>query len=195
MNAKVELRQRMREAVQRLSQAERAAASAQAGALLRRQTVWQEARAILFYAPIDGEMNLIPLLEEALAAGRTVALPGFVPATATYGAFVIADWRRDCRPGKFGVLEPAPSCAAWPLNRLDLALVPGLAFDLSGQRLGRGRGFFDRLLARSGGVKCGVAFDSQIVARVPAEAHDVRMNFILTQTNWLAVPKAVLPQP
>jgi len=63
--------------------------------------------------------------------------------------------------------------------------VPGLGFDLSGHRLGRGRGYYDRLLAGIAGVKCGVAFDPQVVAQIPAERHDVNMNFILTPTRWL----------
>lgn len=195
MNAKVELRQSLRAVINRLSETERVAASEQARALLRRQTLWKEARAILFYAPIPGELDLTPLLEEALAAGKTVALPGFVSELAAYDAFVISDLKRDCLPGKFGVLEPLRSGPAFPLNRLDLALTPGLAFDLSGRRLGRGRGYYDRLLARAGGAKCGVAFDPQIVPRVPAEAHDVRMNFILTPTRWLAAAEAVAAQP
>jgi 5-formyltetrahydrofolate cyclo-ligase len=195
MKAKIELRRSMRGALNRLSEAERVAASEQARALLRGQRVWQEARAILFYAPISGELDLTPLLEEALAAGKTVALPGFVAELAAYDAFVVSDLKRDCIAGKFGVSEPSRSCAAWPLNRLDLALAPGLAFDLSGHRLGRGRGYYDRLLARAEGAKCGVAFDPQIVPRVPAEAHDVQMNFILTPTRWLAVAEAVAAQP
>jgi 5-formyltetrahydrofolate cyclo-ligase len=195
MNAKGELRQNLRAAVKRLSEAERGAASEQAQALLRGQTVWKEARAVLFYAPILGELDLTPLLGEALAEGKTVALPGFVSEMAAYDAFVISDLKRDCLPGKFGVLEPSQVGAAFPLNRLDLALTPGLAFDLAGRRLGRGRGYYDRLLARLGGVKCGVGFDPQIVPRVPAEAHDIRMNFILTPTRWLTAVEAVAAQP
>jgi 5-formyltetrahydrofolate cyclo-ligase len=195
MKAKAELRRSLRAALRRLGEAERASASTQAQALLRRQAVWLEARAILFYAPIAGEIDLTPLLEEAVAAGKTAALPGFVSATGTYGAFAVSHLGRDCRPGKFGVPEPSPACAAWPLNRLDLALAPGLGFDLSGRRLGRGGGFYDRLLARVGGIKCGVAFDRQIVERVPAEAHDIRMNVILTPTRWLRVAEAVTAQP
>jgi 5-formyltetrahydrofolate cyclo-ligase len=195
MKAKAELRQGLRAALQRLDEAGRAAASAQARSILRRQTVWSRARAILFYAPIAGEIDLTPLLEEALAAGKTVALPGYVSGTGNYEAFEISDLGRDCAPGKFGISEPARPGAAFPLNRLDLALAPGLGFDLSGRRLGRGGGFYDRLLARVAGTKCGVAFDPQIVARVPAEAHDIRMNVILTPTRWLAVSEAVAPRP
>jgi 5-formyltetrahydrofolate cyclo-ligase len=83
-------------------------------------------------------------------------------------------------PGKFRVREPKSSCVKIPPDKIGLALVPGVAFDLRGNRLGRGRGFYDRLLAEVRGVKCGIAFEKQIVEIIPAAAHDVRMDFILT---------------
>ena len=73
------------------------------------------------------------------------------------------------------------------MNRLDLVLVPGVAFDLQGRRLGRGRGFYDRLLADVDGIKCGIAFDEQMVNEVPAGPPDVRLNFILTPTRCVEI--------
>ncbi|MBP9903534.1 MAG: 5-formyltetrahydrofolate cyclo-ligase, partial [Verrucomicrobia bacterium] len=72
-----------------------------------------------------------------------------------------------------------------PLNRLDLVLVPGVAFDPRGGRLGRGQGYYDRLLAGVRGTKCGVAFDEQIVDAVPVGPLDIRLNCILTPTRWI----------
>jgi 5-formyltetrahydrofolate cyclo-ligase len=66
-------------------------------------------------------------------------------------------------------------------------LTPGIAFDALGRRLGRGRGFYDRLLAQTTGTRCGVAFDQQVVDVVPVETHDVVLNCILTPTRWLNV--------
>jgi 5-formyltetrahydrofolate cyclo-ligase len=66
-----------------------------------------------------------------------------------------------------------------------LVLVPGVAFDSHGRRLGRGKGFYDQLLAFVRGTKCGVAFDEQIVPEIPIEPHDVRLNCILTPTRWI----------
>jgi 5-formyltetrahydrofolate cyclo-ligase len=68
---------------------------------------------------------------------------------------------------------------------VDLILVPGLAFDLRGHRLGRGKGYYDQLLRGLGGITCGVAFDQQIVAGIPVEPHDVRVNRVLTPTRWI----------
>jgi 5-formyltetrahydrofolate cyclo-ligase len=147
----------------------------------------KRARAVLFYAAIAGEIDLSPVLEEGLRAGKAISLPRFVRETGAYDAFQIRDAAGDCAPGKLGISEPTAQCARFPLKRLDLVLVPGVGFDVAGCRLGRGQGFYDRLLAQISGIKCGVAFDQQLVERVPRERHDVRMNCILTPTRWLEV--------
>jgi 5-formyltetrahydrofolate cyclo-ligase len=180
-------RQRFRSGLKTITPAERDEASSAALGLLRRQTVWQRAGAILFYAPMSLELDLSPLIEEALQSGKKAALPRFVSETGTYQAFEISRLARDCAPGKFGITEPQAHCAALPLKHLDLALVPGLGFDLSGRRLGRGQGFYDRLLDGIAAPKCGVAFDLQVVKQLPAAGHDVSMNFILTPTRWLEI--------
>ena len=76
----------------------------------------------------------------------------------------------DLEPGQFGVLEPRAACPAVPLNALDLILVPGVGFAPDGRRLGRGKGYYDRLLAGFQGTKCGIAFDWQVAMEIPASA-------------------------
>jgi 5-formyltetrahydrofolate cyclo-ligase len=78
-------------------------------------------------------------------------------------------------------------CAEIPFGKFDLVLVPGVAFDLRGCRLGRGRGFYDRLLTEVHGIKCGVAFDEQIAGEIPVGTLDVPMDFILTATRCVKV--------
>jgi 5-formyltetrahydrofolate cyclo-ligase len=181
---KGDLRRQIRAELKVLTAEERRQASIAACDLLRQQAVWRKAQNILFYAALPGEIDLAPLVGEALAEGKTAALPGFVAETGAYDAFVIRHLANDCAPGKFAVAEPKPGCARLPLNRLDLVLVPGVGFDVTGHRLGRGQGFYDRLLANITAVKCGVAFDVQMVERLPAETHDIRMNCLLTPTRW-----------
>lgn len=184
---KSQLRQKLREFLKTLPVAEARAASRRACGLLREQLVWKKARAVLFYAPLAREIDLTPLLDEGLRAGKAIALPRFITETGIYDAFQIRDVAADCAPGKFGISEPMSRCERYPLKRLDLVLTPGVGFDVMGHRLGRGLGFYDRLLAEIGGAKCGVAFDRQIVAKIPAEKHDVRMNYILTPARWLEI--------
>ena len=126
-----------------------------------------------------------PLLETALADGKIVALPRFDLGTNRYVAHQIKDPVLDVESGKFGIREPKQYCQLVPLNRLDITLVPGVAFDLRGRRLGRGKGFYDQLLAGISGKTCGVGFDEQIVAEIPVEPHDIHLNCILTPTRWI----------
>jgi 5-formyltetrahydrofolate cyclo-ligase len=182
--AKSALRVEIKKALAAINNTERESSSLAACARLKKQDLWHNAQSILFYAPLAKELDLWPLLLEALAAGRTVALPRFSPESGRYIACSIKDTAKDLKPGKFGIREPTDACPEINLKRLDLALVPGVAFDMGGHRLGRGGGYYDRLLAMFGGPACGVAFDRQIVERVPAGPHDVQLNCILTPTRW-----------
>jgi len=179
------LRQQIRAQVKALTVEQRAAASGRACALLEQQAVWKRAELIFFYAPMPEEIDIWPLLGDALAAGKTVALPRFDPVTQRYVACQIQDVAKDLNHGQFGIREPGGHCIAVPPNRLDLVLVPGVAFDVHGRRLGRGKGFYDQMLASVRGTTCGVAFDEQIVEAIPVEPHDVHLNCILTPTRWL----------
>jgi 5-formyltetrahydrofolate cyclo-ligase len=131
------------------------------------------------------EADIWPLLNDSLAARKITTLPRFDFATNRYVACQIKNPDSDVSVGKFGIQEPTALCNIVPLNRLDFILVPGIAFDLHGRRLGRGKGFYDQLLADVRGVTCGVAFDEQIVTAIPVEPHDVRLHCILTPTRWI----------
>jgi 5-formyltetrahydrofolate cyclo-ligase len=185
LKAKTLLRDAVRARLQGLSAAARAGSSAKLCARLRNQKVWQQAKAVLLFAPLADEPDIWPLLNEALATNKTVVLPSFVPGTNVYTARRILDPARDLVVGKFGIREPADLSPEMQLNQLDLVLVPGVAFDARGGRLGRGRGFYDRLLANVRGTKCGVAFDEQLVAVVPVGPLDIPLNCILTPTRWI----------
>jgi 5-formyltetrahydrofolate cyclo-ligase len=183
--AKQLLRDQVRAGVRQLSVSARAGAAAATCARLRTTPIWQAAQSVLMFAPLADEPDIWPLLGEALTAGKQVSLPSYVPGPNVYVARRIGDLVRDLVVGKFGVREAAPHCAEIPLNQLDLVLVPGVAFDARGRRLGRGKGFYDRLLADVRGAKCGVAFDEQMVATVPVGPRDIPLNCILTPTRWI----------
>jgi len=182
-------RRQIREWLRALPAETRVSASNQLLERLLTQSIWSRANSLLCFAPLPGEPDITPIIDDALRANKVVALPRFDPGTGTYEAARI-EARSQLIPGQFGTLEPAAGCPAIPLNQLDLVLVPGVAFDLAGRRLGRGKGFYDRLLAEVRGHKCGVAFDEQIVAQVPEEPHDVRVDSILTPSRWHLCPRA-----
>jgi 5-formyltetrahydrofolate cyclo-ligase len=191
---KAELRGQIRAALKAMSPAQHAAGSLQIRARIAKQECWREARSILFYASLPDEPDVWQLLLGALAAGKTAALPRFVREHQKYVACRINDVGRDICEGRFGIREPRADCAEIPLNQLDFVLVPGVAFDLDGHRLGRGKGHYDRLLASFEGLACGVAFDQQVVGHVPVEPHDAQLSCILTPTrcHWVAGQRAVL---
>jgi len=149
-------------------------------ARLAEQPFFQSAKAVLFFAPLPNEADIWPLLEQALAMDKVVALPCFDADRQVYRSRRIKNLRVEIVSGRFGIREPVAACVEIPLADLDLVLVPGVAFDLAGNRLGRGKGFYDRLLQDFEGTKCGIALEEQVVERVPAEKNDVRMDLILT---------------
>ena len=175
----------MRAALKSLPAATRAAASADLCARVLASPAWQFARTVLLFFPLASEPDISPLLADALAAGKLLALPRFNAATNGYEAVRVCDLARELVVGPFQVREPVAACPVVALNRLDLALVPGLGFDARGHRLGRGKGHYDRLLAGFTGMKIGVAFDFQIVAEVPCEPHDVALDAVVTPTRWI----------
>jgi 5-formyltetrahydrofolate cyclo-ligase len=151
---------------------------------------WQSARTILFFAPLPDEPDLWPLLEETLKTGRGAALPSYLADKDLYEAALIADAHKDLKPGRYGILEPGPDCPRIPILNLDIILVPGVAFSRDGYRLGRGRGYYDRLLAHARCCKWGVAFDCQLTKHLPVEARDIQLDGIATPRQWLEIPAA-----
>src|SRR3954468_1621601 len=185
-------RRRFREEAARHSDTVKADASQRICGVLRQQQIWKRSQSILFYSPIAGEPNVWPLASEALVQGKTVALPRFVGGEHPYVLCRVQNPAQDLVAGQFGIPEPNPKWVEIDLKLLDFILVPGLGFAVAGQRLGRGKGYYDRLLTKAIGFKCGVAFDWQVVADLPLEPHDVLVNCILTPTRWLEV--APLPR-
>ena len=191
---KSELRQLARTRLSQITPEQRRTLSAAVIARLLARPEFHRAQRILGYLPLKDELDLSPALESALRSGKTVALPRYIPDQNTYCAAILtapltthhSPLTTNLAPGAFGIPEPSVSAAIMPLNQLDFVLVPGVAFDASGRRLGRGKGFYDRLLANVNSadcIKCGIAADEQIVTGIPAEPHDVPMNLIITPTR------------
>lgn len=141
---------------------------------------WRAGRAVLAFVAQASEPDLGPLLARGVAEGRTLCVPRWNVESGGYEAALFpasGSWE----VGPFGVPEPGRSLPSVPWERLDLILVPGLAFDRLGWRLGRGRGYFDRILTQASSARrWGVAFDFQVVDRVPHEPHDVNVHILAT---------------
>jgi len=184
---KAVLRRKLREEAQRHSAAERAAASHDLCELVHAQAPWRTAKAVLFYMPLPGEVDIRELMNLAFLEGKSVALPRYSVEQGRYLPCQVGDVSTSLCAGAYGIAEPSVECPIADPNRLDLLLIPGVGFSFNGRRLGRGKGHYDRLLAEVQGQKCGVAFDWQVTVEVPAERHDILLNYIVTPTRWHTV--------
>lgn len=186
---KVMLRRELRARLRTIDAAELLRAGEGLRERLVQQSEWLAARTVMLFASMPEEPDLWPLAERALAEGRRLVLPRYDRDAGVYGVAEVRDLTRDVQVGSFGIREPVSTCAVWSLNQLDLVLVPGLGFDREGHRLGRGKGFYDRMLSSRRGTACGVAMDWQILPAIPVEPHDQHVDCIVTPSRWLAVTR------
>ena len=172
---KAQLRRQMKEVRARLTDPERTeAAHAIVEPVLN---ALGTADPVLVYVAVRGELDTGPLLDALWAAGRTVAVPR-ITGPGTMVAAHLPD-RAAFRPGRFGVpTSDGPVCTG-----VEAVIVPGLAFDRYGGRLGYGAGFYDRWLAANPARTIGVAYDEQRVDRVPMEPHDRPLDVVITPSD------------
>lgn len=147
----------------------------------------ESARAVGLYAALPGELSTDELAEALRQRGVVVAYPRIVPGTRALCFHRVAD-PAAMIAGPFGITQPAADAPEIAVVELDLLVVPGLAFDLHGGRLGWGKGFYDTTLATPGGpLRVGFAHACQIVEAVPCMAHDVPMDIVVSDTGILRV--------
>lgn len=181
---KAALRGQMRALRRALSAQEQAACARAAFARLTGFAPYRRAGSVMAYAAARGELPLDAVLDDLLAGGRTLLMPRCEgPGRMTARRVTSLS---QLRPGAYGLMEPEEGCPAAAPEEIGLVLVPGTAFDRSGGRLGQGGGYYDRFLARTRALTVGVCHDFALIARVPAEAHDARMDYILTPGALLA---------
>lgn len=188
--AKVELRRRIRDQRDRLSpQARRAAAEATLARVLA-TAAWREAKTVLLTLAFGSELSTDPLAEATLAAGKRLVLPRVDPTARMLDLFFVEDAGRQVAPSSLGIREPIPElCQPAAPELVDCVVVPGLAFDRNGGRLGYGGGYFDRLLPRlrADALRIAVAYSLQVVENVPRAPHDLGVDLILTEAGAIRV--------
>jgi 5-formyltetrahydrofolate cyclo-ligase len=142
----------------------------------------RSARRIALYAALEGEVPSRPLFDALVSLGKPCLFPRVLERRALAFA-VVADWS-ELRPGRYGVLEPPAQAAVIRPEQGDLVLVPGVAFDRAGNRLGRGQGFYDRAFPASAPhppLLIGVAHQIQLVEAVPNVETDRRVDAVVTE--------------
>jgi 5-formyltetrahydrofolate cyclo-ligase len=185
------LRREVRARLRAMSLEARTHASAEIRERLLKSPQFREARTLHCYMSLPLEVDTAPLLRAAFEGGKRVYVPFQIPERDRLG---VAAWTPglNMAPGPLGILEPGAEHRLQELPEpIDLVLVPGLAFDRKGNRLGRGKGYYDRFLASlpprpvtdpaSRTALVALAFAHQVVPEVPRDPWDVPVSHILTE--------------
>ncbi|HTY21468.1 MAG TPA: 5-formyltetrahydrofolate cyclo-ligase [Geobacteraceae bacterium] len=138
------------------------------------------ARVVAIYAPIHNEVDTSEVMYATLASSKVLLLPA-----VDHDGMVLrrVSGPDDLRKGAFGIPEPTPGCPLHPPEEADLIVVPGIAFDTGGNRIGYGKGYYDRALHQleGRGRLVGFCYDFQLVERIAGEPHDVLMDMIISE--------------
>jgi len=146
---------------------------------LLRNEVFKKAKIVMFYIAFGGEVNTESMIREAKKIGKLICLPVCGKDKETMQPAILEDLAK-LKKGPYGVLEPIAQAQVKP-EELDLVIVPGLAFDKKGNRLGRGKGCYDRFLCTLSDKtpSIGLAFDFQILPSVPTTDYDVGVKKVI----------------
>jgi len=183
---KEKLRGDIFDALASLSTAYRDQASSTICTDVEHNPIMAQAKCVLGFAPMSSEPDITRLLETLRADGTLVVLPKACPETRQMELIELRGPLAELPKDTLGVRVPSEGPAV-PIDQVDVALVPGVAFDHLGNRLGRGGGFYDRFLASASELKTiGLCFDLQLVDKIPSEPHDIRVDDVSTERRHLA---------
>ena len=143
---------------------------------------FQKAHTVLFYVSYEKEVDTHAMIKESLALGKQVVVPCTDKKTKTLSLSVLRCWDDLCH-GAYNILEPKKECRTnVSFESIDLVIVPGVAFDPHGNRLGHGMGYYDSLLRQfKDKPKIGLAFELQLLDHIPAEQHDIQVDTIVSE--------------
>ncbi len=158
--------------------------SRQACDLLADQPEFERCETVMVFLSLPTEINTAPLVLRAWQDGKRVLAPRVSWEQRRMMPVEIRSLTEDIEDTQWNLRQPLQGDPV-PLSMIDLVVVPGLGFDRAGNRLGRGRGFYDRFLAHSefAGSTCAVAFEEQIVEAIPADPHDIRVDMLITDQH------------
>jgi len=182
---KKELRSKLIEQRSALTQERVLAGSMGALELVRALPEWKNAKEVLVYWPIKGEIDVRPLVMELWQRESRVLMPRCRPDAYGEMDIACATCENELAPGPFSIMEPdAELCPPVDMCSPDLAIVPGVCFDRNGYRLGFGGGYYDRLLASDdmrGTLTVGIGYTFQLVDQLPNQPWDMAVNIVCTE--------------
>lgn len=175
MENKQEIRKKIKALKQQVSNEEKEIASNAVFLSLYKLPEWRDAKNILFYHSLPDELPTIAALEEN-SSNKTLFLPKVNGNTLDIHLYN----PNELTIGSYNIKEPNDQEVISP-EFIDLVIVPGIAFDKQFNRLGRGKGYYDRILSQTvNATKIGIGFDFQLLDIIPAESHDIKMDIIIT---------------
>lgn len=178
---KLEIRKKLIEKRKNLSEITKSQWSEKILDKLRKEKDFLKAKNILFYLPIKGEVNLTKLTDY-IKKDQKIYLPAIKNDEIVIKEFKSSS---NLKEGKYLCLEPKHEKISKE-EILDLALIPGIAFDKKGNRIGFGKGYYDKLLKKINCLKIGIAYQFQILKKIPTEKHDQKVNKIITEQKIIS---------
>jgi 5-formyltetrahydrofolate cyclo-ligase len=181
---KKELREKLRAILNEISPQEMQRRSAAAANLLFQQPEYANAEIVMTFLSLPNEIDTAPICLRAWQDRKRVLAPKVSWEQRRMLPIEIHSLASGVLQSPLGIREPADGVPI-PVADIDLIIVPGLGFDPFGNRLGRGRGFFDRFLAHKDfcGISCGLAFEAQFVDQVPSGPHDIPVDMLVTDQH------------
>jgi len=179
--SKAVLRERLLLKRRLVTRQNQAIASEKVVANLRSWPLYQQAKTVAMYYPIGMEIDLTALLED----GKQFCFPKITDKGKA--SMTLSHYDGTFLPGSFSTLEPTGE--AVEKSQIDLILVPGLAFDKQGNRLGYGKGYYDNYLRDYQGPSVGIAYDFQRIEAVPSGINDVSVKFLITDKEILCIQR------
>ena len=145
---------------------------------------YKDAKTVLFYISYNGEVFTHEMIKEALK-NKKVVVPISNKEKQTLGLSVLESWS-DLEISSYDILEPKKECIKnVSIDDIDLIVVPGVAFDRNGNRMGHGKGYYDKLLSTTKATTIGLCFGFQLVEKIPTEPHDKPVNILITEKKLL----------
>jgi len=185
IDAKNELRERMRAVRDAIDSSEASRACVTAADHAFTAVVDHAPSMVAVYSAVRSELNTGALVDKLFAAGIAVAFPRVVRGKQRMGFHLVRELA-ELTPGYAGILEPPTHLPVVPVENIDLFIIPGIAFDAQGNRLGWGRGHYDVTLAENAhAVRVGFAFDTQVIDAVPSTSYDLPMDLVITEHRAL----------
>lgn len=156
---------------------------------------YKNATMILGFMPMNDEVDIVPLMKQALKDKKKVAVPKMAKSGNDMDFYLIDDFDGDfTSDNKYNIREPSENCTKLSPDQIPsdaLIFVPGLVFNLEGARLGRGKGYYDKYLSRvldcDKRIVCGVCFTICVTKAVPIEKNDVRVNYLLNEYGFISL--------